>query len=127
MCYWDSIYFWDFYPTTLRDINERREEKVDVNNWIGILDIDHFKSINDNYGHVYGDEVLLLFSDLMKKTFRGNDLLFRYGGEEFVVVLDETRGCSRLYRVQISSDTVCQMKSKPLHIIRYPEPLQLEH
>jgi len=69
---------------------ERRTEKKDRHHWVGILDIDRFKSINDNFGHVYGDEVLLIFSDLMKKSFRANDLLFRYGGEEFVVVLAPT-------------------------------------
>ena len=66
---------------------ERRRLKTDTHHWVGILDIDHFKAINDNFGHIYGDEVLLLFADLMKKTFRSYDLLFRYGGEEFVVVL----------------------------------------
>jgi len=66
---------------------ERRTSKTVSNHWVGLLDIDHFKSINDNFGHVYGDEVLLLFSDLMRKVFRSGDLLFRYGGEEFVVVL----------------------------------------
>lgn len=66
---------------------ERRTSKAGTHHWVGILDIDHFKTINDNFGHMYGDEVLLLFADLMKKTFRSSDLLFRYGGEEFVVVL----------------------------------------
>jgi len=66
---------------------ERRSKKKDTYHWVGILDIDHFKAINDNFGHVYGDEVLLLFADLMRKSFRSDDLLFRYGGEEFVVVL----------------------------------------
>ena len=53
-----------------------------------LLDIDFFKSINDNFGHVYGDEVLILFSNAMKSTFRDNDMLFRYGGEEFAVLLN---------------------------------------
>lgn len=52
-----------------------------------LLDIDFFKKVNDKYGHVYGDEVLLLFSNLMKETFRDEDMLFRYGGEEFAVLL----------------------------------------
>lgn len=56
--------------------------------WIAILDIDHFKRINDNFGHLYGDEVLLIFSQIMSKTFRHNDFLFRFGGEEFVVILN---------------------------------------
>jgi len=67
--------------------NDRRVKKNNLYHWVGILDIDHFKSINDNHGHVLGDEVLLLFADLLKKSFRNSDLLFRYGGEEFVVVL----------------------------------------
>ena len=57
---------------------------------LAALDIDHFKQVNDTFGHVYGDEVLLLFSNLMKQNFRDNDLLFRFGGEEFVVVLANT-------------------------------------
>lgn len=54
---------------------------------LAIFDIDHFKSINDHYGHLYGDEVLLLFAQIMGDTFRDSDLLFRYGGEEFVAIL----------------------------------------
>ncbi len=56
--------------------------------WIAILDIDHFKRVNDNFGHLYGDEVLLIFSQLMRKYFRYNDYIFRFGGEEFVVILN---------------------------------------
>jgi diguanylate cyclase (GGDEF)-like protein len=56
--------------------------------WIGLVDIDHFKSINDLHGHLFGDEVLLLLSQIMRNTFRGSDQLFRFGGEEFVIVLD---------------------------------------
>jgi len=56
--------------------------------WLGLVDIDKFKCINDNYGHLFGDEVLLLVSQLMKTCFRGTDQLFRFGGEEFLIVLD---------------------------------------
>jgi diguanylate cyclase (GGDEF)-like protein len=56
--------------------------------WLALIDIDHFKSINDRYGHLFGDEILLLVSRLMRHSFRGADQLFRFGGEEFVVVLE---------------------------------------
>ena len=55
-----------------------------------MLDIDHFKRINDNFGHLIGDEVLLMVANLMKNSFRFRDKLFRFGGEEFVVVLKPT-------------------------------------
>ncbi len=55
--------------------------------WLAIFDIDHFKRVNDEFGHVYGDEVLLLLSQIMKKTFRTQDLLFRFGGEEFISLI----------------------------------------
>lgn len=55
--------------------------------WLAILDIDHFKRINDTWGHLFGDETLLRFSRLLKKSFRSDDRLFRFGGEEFIVIL----------------------------------------
>lgn len=55
--------------------------------WLAILDIDHFKRINDSYGHIYGDEVILLLAQQMRASFRHADVLFRFGGEEFVVLL----------------------------------------
>jgi diguanylate cyclase (GGDEF)-like protein len=56
--------------------------------WLGVVDIDHFKRVNDTYGHPIGDEVLLLLSRLLRSSFRHFDRLYRFGGEEFVVVLD---------------------------------------
>ena len=52
-----------------------------------MLDIDHFKMINDKLGHLFGDEVLLILAQLMTDSLRENDLLFRYGGEEFAMIL----------------------------------------
>lgn len=67
---------------------ERRKpvENEERSNWLAILDIDHFKQVNDKFGHIYGDEVLLLMSQIMRRCFREEDLLFRFGGEEFLVV-----------------------------------------
>ena len=56
--------------------------------WLCVIDIDHFKRVNDSFGHLFGDEVLLRLGELMRKTFRGGDRLFRFGGEEFVVILN---------------------------------------
>jgi len=61
---------------------------AEKSSWIALLDIDHFKRVNDTFGHLYGDEVLLIFSQIMEKTFRYNDFLFRFGGEEFIVILN---------------------------------------
>ena len=62
------------------------EFKFPLYHYLAIFDIDFFKKVNDTYGHLIGDEVLLLFSHLMRETFRDGDLLFRFGGEEFVGV-----------------------------------------
>ncbi|MBF0610639.1 MAG: GGDEF domain-containing protein [Magnetococcales bacterium] len=56
---------------------------------LATLDIDHFKKINDTFGHLMGDEVLILFARRMEERFRHNDLLFRFGGEEFVALLTD--------------------------------------
>jgi len=57
---------------------------------LAMMDADHFKNINDTYGHQTGDEVLRAISDRCRRTLRTNDVLARYGGEEFVVVFPET-------------------------------------
>ncbi|RQD69112.1 MAG: GGDEF domain-containing protein [Tindallia sp. MSAO_Bac2] len=55
-----------------------------------IIDIDHFKNINDEYGHQKGDEMLILLGEIIKRSIRHNDYGFRIGGEEFAVVLPHT-------------------------------------
>lgn len=70
------------------DALRRSADTRQLRHWLAILDIDHFKRFNDAYGHLYGDEILLLFSRIMEQTFRESDLLFRFGGEEFVVIME---------------------------------------
>lgn len=72
---------------TDQPLDERRNGAGSSNYWLAILDIDHFKRVNDNYGHLIGDEVLLLLSGLMRSCFRFHDQLYRFGGEEFVVLM----------------------------------------
>lgn len=67
-------------------IAERRHAPA-ANHWLAVLDIDHFKRVNDRFGHLYGDEVLILVGNRMRACFRQSDKLFRFGGEEFVVLL----------------------------------------
>ncbi|RSD29472.1 response regulator [Mesobacillus subterraneus] len=57
---------------------------------IAILDLDHFKKINDTYGHLTGDRVLEAFALFLKENVRSTDIVFRYGGEEFVLLLPRT-------------------------------------
>ena len=57
-----------------------------------LLDIDNFKEFNDNFGHLEGDKVLVRFSQIIKDCLRINDSAYRYGGEEFTVILPETNG-----------------------------------
>ena len=57
-----------------------------------MLDIDHFKSINDTYGHLFGDTVLASLAEALRGETRRQDVLGRYGGEEFLIILPETTG-----------------------------------
>lgn len=65
----------------------RRQGRPECSYWLGVIDIDHFKRVNDSHGHLIGDEVLLLLSRLMRTNFRFHDQLYRFGGEEFVVLM----------------------------------------
>lgn len=67
---------------------EKRSLRPYSETWLAIIDIDDFKQINDTFGHMFGDGVLLLLAHKMKLCFRQSDYLFRFGGEEFVIILE---------------------------------------
>lgn len=67
-----------------------RSKRYGGNLTIAIMDIDFFKKINDTYGHLCGDYILKEAAYLIQDNFRKTDIVFRYGGEEFVVLLTET-------------------------------------
>jgi len=69
---------------------KRRQAGTAAQAHLAVIDIDFFKRINDEFGHPYGDEVLVLLARIMGDCFREHDRLFRFGGEEFLVVLPET-------------------------------------
>ncbi|WP_445486501.1 GGDEF domain-containing response regulator [Niallia sp. 03133] len=73
----------------LQDSYNRFVSDIARTNTVGtlaIIDLDYFKKINDTYGHIVGDKVLAEFAQFMKKSIRSTDILFRYGGEEFVIL-----------------------------------------
>ena len=69
---------------------ERRHHGSEEMQWLAVVDVDHFKGVNDRFGHLYGDEVLILIANLLQSSFRAQDRVFRFGGEEFVVLLRST-------------------------------------
>jgi diguanylate cyclase (GGDEF)-like protein len=74
-------------PTSMSVQPERRLDDEHASYWLAVVDIDHFKHVNDNFGHLIGDEVLLLLARQMRASFRFSDQLYRFGGEEFVVLM----------------------------------------
>ncbi|MBD3797275.1 MAG: sensor domain-containing diguanylate cyclase [Campylobacterales bacterium] len=70
---------------------------------VAMCDLDYFKDINDTYGHIAGDQVLKKFVDIVKKNIRSSDLIIRYGGEEFVIILSaitEAKGYEVLNKIR---------------------------
>jgi diguanylate cyclase len=73
-------------------ISKAQQYSVAHNNALSIIliDIDHFKRVNDTYGHLIGDNVLKMLSKLLKEQIKGKDIAARFGGEEFILILPET-------------------------------------
>jgi diguanylate cyclase (GGDEF)-like protein len=80
--------------------------------WLGLIDIDHFKRVNDTFGHLIGDEVLLLLSRLMRTSFRFHDRLYRFGGEEFVALM----------RCDSGADAATAFERLRVNVEAYPFP-----
>jgi len=75
-------------PTTREpDGSKRSMPEPSWGFWLGIFDIDNFKRINDSFGHIYGDDVLISLAGIVRRSFRPMDIKLRFGGEEFVVVI----------------------------------------
>lgn len=85
-----------------------------------LLDLDHFKSINDTYGHATGDEVLITLGERLKKKLRAGDLLARIGGEEFLIALP---GMSRKGAEQIGQRLCQAIESGPFNAVPDQTPI----
>jgi len=79
-----------------------------------LLDIDNFKEFNDTFGHLEGDKVLVRFSQIIKSCLRTNDSAYRYGGEEFTVILPETNGDEAKTVAQRIRSSLESEKFKPI-------------
>ena len=111
----NKIYFQRPLSTEPVLIERRSEDEIaSPEFWIGMADLDNFKRINDTWGHLYGDEVLLLMSQLMQGHFRENDYLFRFGGEEFVIIIrtqneEQARRAFERFRVAMETHSFPQV------------------
>jgi diguanylate cyclase (GGDEF)-like protein len=77
-----------FDDNMLRELNRAQRLTHSLN--LVLIDIDHFKSVNDNYGHQAGDQIIKALADSMKSAFRAADIPCRYGGEEFAVIMPDS-------------------------------------
>lgn len=75
-----------------------------------MLDVDHFKAVNDNYGHQTGDQVLMEVAALIRAQLRGSDVLARYGGEEFATLLPGTEETSALEVAERIRETIAERR-----------------
>lgn len=72
------------------ELEYKRWQRYGTDLTIAVADIDHFKRINDNYGHIAGDKTLQVIANMLQKALRDTDFVCRFGGEEFVIIFPQT-------------------------------------
>jgi diguanylate cyclase len=89
---------------------------------LAILDLDHFKRINDNYGHLAGDKVLKIIASVLRKRLRGTDFVARFGGEEFVLLMPSTAPAAGLKLLEVLRASI---EACPFHFKGEPVTITL--
>lgn len=102
-----GLYNYKFFDNLLSIEIEKAKRGQDV--CVAMIDLDFFKQINNKYGHIKGDELLIRFAGLLQKHVRKYDIVARFGGEEFVILLPRTsigkaRKMSKRLRELMNSD-----------------------
>jgi len=80
-----------------------------------LLDLDNFKQVNDTHGHLFGDQVLVQFSKLLLQSIRGIDTVFRFGGDEFAILIDDNQ------------ETVCNLIANRMQALVHEDALLAKH
>jgi diguanylate cyclase (GGDEF)-like protein len=86
----------------------QRRRRTGTSFAVGLIDLDHFKRVNDRYGHAIGDAVLRAFAESAQSTLRGTDTLTRWGGEEFLLLLDDADAAAASIALQRIQGAVAQ-------------------
>lgn len=102
---WNRRYFLD-----LLDKARQQKRRNDVDYSLLILDADHFKNINDQFGHDKGDEVLVLLAKTLEKRVRETDSVCRWGGEEFIILLPQTDIANAAHLAECLRASVAEMQ-----------------
>jgi diguanylate cyclase (GGDEF)-like protein len=103
-----------FDQNMVRELNRAKRLSHTLN--LVLIDIDHFKSVNDSYGHQAGDEIIQALADSMQTAFRAADIPCRYGGEEFAVIMPDSAVSSASLateRLQTDFTTLCVARELP--------------
>lgn len=88
-----------------------------------MIDVNRFKEVNDRFGHQMGDKVLQVVSAILQKNVRETDIVFRYGGDEFLILLPETNGETEIVRLRIQEEVSKRNESNPL--LEFPVTLAI--
>lgn len=98
---------------SLSNENKRSQSPRDHVLGIFMIDIDHFKDVNDTYGHKSGDNALVVFSDVLKKLIRKDDFIIRWGGEEILIILNNT---SEDYLESFARKVLGSVQAEPIEV-----------